>query len=381
MIFKSKYSFEQGPIRPPNEANSLLVRVTRNCPWNKCLFCPVYKGEKFSRRSVEEIMDDLAAMESAHKKVREVSEEQGFGGIINRQVTAYIQANYPELFSIAYWQYHGGENVFLQDGDSLLLPVDDLVKVLKTIKDKFPSVKRITTYSRSRTILRRTLNELIKLKESGLKRIHVGLESGNDRVLEYMEKGVTGDQHIEAGKLLKSAGLSLSEYVILGLGGEKLWKEHALDTANVLNSINPDFIRVRTLAVPKSSPLYKKVARGEFILLNDDQVVREEALFIENLNNIESRFFSDHILNLLEEVCGNFPEDKNLMLAIINRYLSLGDEMRDIFKLGRRTGYFRRLGDLENSSLAVPVKQLYNQLQKENMSVDNYIQQLMLRFI
>ena len=381
MIFRSKYSFEQGPIRPPNEANSLLVRVTRNCPWNKCLFCPVYKGEKFSRRSVEDIKSDLDSMESALKKTREISAEKGFGGEVNRQVAAYIQSSYPELFSIAFWQYHGGENVFLQDGDSLLLPVNDLIEVLKTIKNKFPLVKRITTYSRSHTILRRSLKELTELKEAGLSRIHVGLESGNDQVLEFMKKGVTGDQHVEAGKLVKNAGLSLSEYVILGLGGEKLWKEHALDTADVLNRINPDFIRVRTLAVPKLSPLYKKIENGEFKLLTDDQVIREEAIFIENLEAIESSFYSDHILNLLEEVCGKFPEDKNYMLGVINRYLSLDEEERDRFKLGRRTGYFRHLDDLENSNLNMPVIQLYNQLQKDKLSVDDYIQQLMLRFI
>lgn len=381
MIFKSKYGFEQGPIRPPNEANSLLVRVTRNCPWNKCLFCPVYKGEKFSRRSVEEVKKDLDAMEFALEKTRGISEEKGFGGEINRQVVAYIQSSYPELSSIAFWQYHGGENVFLQDGDSLLLPVKDLTEVLQTIKEKFPLVKRITTYSRSRSILRCSLDELAELKEAGLSRIHVGLESGNDQVLEFMKKGITGEQHVEAGKLVKSAGLSLSEYVILGLGGAKLWKEHAMDTADVLNRINPDFIRVRTLAVPKSSPLYNKVENGEFRLLTDDQVIREEALFIENLKAVESSFYSDHILNLLEEVCGKFPGDKDYMLAVINRYLHLGEEERDIFKLGRRTGYFRQLDDLENSNLNTPVKQLYNQLQKEQLSVDDYIQQLMLRFI
>lgn len=282
---------------------------------------------------------------------------------------------------MAFWQFHGGETVFLQDGDSLLLPVDELREVLMTIKDKFPTVKRITTYSRSRTILRRSEKDLSRLKEAGLSRIHVGLESGNDAVLSYMAKGVTGQQHIEAGKRVRAAGLSLSEYVILGLGGDKWWSEHALDTADVLNQINPDFIRIRTLAVPKASPLYEKVEQGEFRLLNDDQIVREEALLIENLNGIESQLYSDHILNLLEEVNGKFPGDKEAMLSVISSYLSLSEEERDLFKLGRRTGYFRTLNDMQNSSLKHTVVQLLDKLQNEGRSVDEYIRQLMFKFI
>jgi len=374
--------FEQGPIRPPSEAGSLLLRVTRNCPWNRCLFCPVYKNEKFSKRSIEEIKKDIFAIVEAAEEVKAVSEVNGLNGnIIDRQVVARIQSERPELLQVAFWLYQGGENVFLQDGDSLLLPVDQLTEILELLIAKFPTIKRITSYARSKTLLKRSVEELKRLKKAGLNRIHVGLESGNDQVLDFMKKGVTGAEHIEAGRRVKEAGLSLSEYVILGLGGERWWREHALDTAEVINQINPDFIRVRTLAVPKVSPLYEKIVQGEFKLLPDDDVIREEKLFIENLQGINSEFYSDHILNLLEDVSGKLPEDKNKMLGIISQYQSLPADQREKFRLGRRTGYYRTISDMQNSSLGDPVERNYRHLQDKGMSVDDYIKQLMLRFI
>lgn len=373
--------FEQGPIRPPSEAGSLLLRVTRNCPWNRCLFCPVYKNEKFSRRSIEEIKNDIYAIVEAAEEVSAISQANGFNGEVNRQVVARIQSERPELLQVAFWLYQGGENVFLQDGDSLLLPVDQLTEVLELLLAKFPSIKRITSYARSKTLLKRNAEELQKLKKAGLNRIHVGLESGNDQVLEFMKKGVTGAEHVEAGRRVKEAGLSLSEYVILGLGGEQWWREHALDTAKVINQINPDFIRVRTLAVPKVSPLYGKILQGEFKLLSDDDVIREEKLFIESLEGINSEFYSDHILNLLEDVSGKLPEDKSKMLDLINQYQSLPVEKREKFRLGRRTGYYRTMSDMINSNPGDPVESNYRHLQKKGISVDDYIKQLMLRFI
>jgi len=376
-----KQIYEQGPIRPPSEANSLLIRLTRNCPWNRCRFCPIYKSEKFSRRSLEEIKADIYAVANAVDKVKEISRSKGHGGTINRRTVALVHEEHPELLPVAFWQYQGGETVFLQDADSLLLPVSQLLEILKLLKEKFPGIKRITSYARSRSLVRRSVKELIRLKGAGLNRIHVGLESGNDRVLEYMQKGVTGAQQIEAGLRVKEAGITLSEYVILGLGGTEWWREHALDTAGVLNKINPDFIRVRTLAVPPASPLFELVERGEFKPLSDDEVVKEEALFIDNLEGIESIFYSDHILNLLEEVNGRLPDEKPQMLDVLNRYLNLPQRRRELFRLGRRTGYFRTLSDLDNFSLVSAVESIYRKLKQEGLSVDQYIQQLMLRFI
>ncbi|MFO7952092.1 MAG: radical SAM protein [Bacillota bacterium] len=377
----SKITHEQGPIRPPNEANSLLLRFTRNCPWNWCQFCPVYKKEKFSRRSLQEIKRDINSIDEAVSRLKDISDQHGMGGAINRDLLAMVHARYPELLAVALWQYHRGETVFLQDADSILLPVAQLKEILELLKEKFPEIKRITTYARSRSILRRSIEELKLLKQAGLSRVHVGLESGNDQVLDFMKKGVNGSQQIEAGIRIKEAGLTLSEYVILGLGGRDLWREHAVDTARVLNEINPDYIRVRTLAIHPVSPLYESLKQGQFKPHDGDGVIREEALLLEKLDDIDSAFYSDHILNLLEEVNGRFPGDKERMKAVVNRYLSMPDDKRELFRLGRRTGYLRKLRDMNNSSLLTAVEKIYKQLKNNGISVDQYIEDLMRRYI
>lgn len=377
----SKPQYEQGPIRPPSEANSLLLRLTRNCPWNRCLFCPVYKGKKFSRRSPEEIIDDIDAMAEAAGRVREISEAHGYGGAVNRSVVALVHGQYPDLLPIAFWLYQGGETVFLQDGDSLNLPVDQLVEALEHLKEKFPAVNRITTYARSRTLVRRSVEDLTRLAGAGLNRIHVGLESGSDRVLSLMEKGVTASQQIEAGKKVRAAGISLSEYVLLGLGGREYWREHALETARVINEINPDFIRIRTLAFHRAAPLADKVARGEFLPQDDDGTVRELKLFIENLEGIGSAFYSDHILNLLEEISGKLPGDKKRMLDIIDRYLAMPPRRRELFRIGRRSGYFRALEDMDNSAIFETVEDIHRQVEAKGLSIEEYIDGLMRRFV
>jgi radical SAM superfamily enzyme YgiQ (UPF0313 family) len=373
--------YEQGPIRPPSEASSLLVRLTRNCPWNRCLFCPVYKEEKFSRRSLPEIKEDLEAIFSAVDLIKYISVSLGFSGEVNRQVAALIQSEHPELFQVALWLYRGGETVFLQDGDSLMLPVAQLEEILGLLTEKLPTVNRITSYARSRTILRRSVEDLSRLKKAGLSRIHIGLESGNDKVLEFMKKGVTGAQHIEAGLKVKAAGLSLSEYVMPGLGGTTYWREHAIDTARVLNKIDPHFIRLRTLAVPAGCPLHEKVQTGEFTPLNDDGIARELALFLEHLDGISSYVYSDHVLNLFEDISGRLPDHKNDMLSKVNRYLAMPEGDRNIFRLGRRLGYFRTLGDMNKPDAATPVTRLYEQLQVSGVAVDDYIRDAMTRFI
>jgi len=376
-----RLKFEQGPIRPPSEAGSLLIRLTRNCPWNRCLFCPVYKKEKFSRRSLDEIKADISVMAEAAARIRSISGSGSSPDVISRQAVATIQAEHPEMLQIAYWLYGGGKNVFLQDGDSLLMPLNDLLDILSFLKEKFPSIDRITTYARSKTLLRFSQPEMKLLRDQGLSRIHVGLESGSDKVLDFMKKGVTGEQHVQAGLLVKAAELSLSFYVILGLGGQSLWREHALDSAKVINRVNPDFIRMRTLAIHPASPLYQSFLDGSFTPLTDDQVIREELLFVENLEGIDSYFVSDHILNLLEEVEGQLPADKEQMLGIMKRYLNWPEEKRDIFRLGRRTGNFRQLDDLDHQAFLQPVEEYYRQLQSQNITVDEQVRQLMLRFI
>jgi radical SAM superfamily enzyme len=193
---------------------------------------------------------------------------------------------------------------------------------------------------------------------------------------------VTAQEHIEAGRRVKESGISLSEYVVLGLGGKGMWREHARETAKVLNQINPDFIRVRTLKVLKTMPLYQKIETKEFILLNDDEIVEEERRLINSLDGITSTFVSDHILNLLEEVEGKLPEEKEKMLKIIDRYLDLPKEEKDNFRLGRRAGLYRSVEDLHKPELRSQVEKGLRQIEaKEPEGIEKVLSDLMESFI
>jgi histone acetyltransferase (RNA polymerase elongator complex component) len=343
-------SFEQGPIRPPNEARSLLLRFTRNCPWNQCMFCPVYKGRKFSLRSVEEIKRDIQTAKDISDDIKALSWQLGGAGRVTDQVVSHVfsSPNYSDAYrSIAAWLYYGTGACFLQDADNLIMPTEDMIEVLQFLREKFPEISRVTTYSRSRTIVRKSLDALKRLREAGLNRIHVGLESGYDPVLKMMKKGVTGAQHVEAGQKVVAAGIELSEYVMPGLGGQDLWKEHAVATAEVLNRINPDFIRIRSLRVPERIPLFNLLKEGAFKMQTDDMLSEEIKLFIQSLSGITSVVTSDHIMNLLEEVSGKLPEDKEKMIEVVDKYQKLPDSERLIYRVGRRGGAYRSTDDLK----------------------------------
>ena len=346
-------TFEQGPIRPPNESQSLLIRVTRNCPWNLCMFCPVYKGQKFSLRSVDEIKKDIQGAKDVAEHIRSVSIQLGYDGEINNKVISYVLNNARHIesyVSVATWLYYKTYAVFLQDADNLIIKTNDLVEILQFLREKFPEINRITTYARSKTVYRKSLESLKRLKKAGLNRIHIGLETGYGPLLKLMKKGVTATQQIEAGIKVLDSGMELSEYVMPGLGGQEMGEAHAIETAKVLNQINPHFIRLRSLRIPGRIPLYEKVKDGTFSMQTDDMLAEEIEVFIETLEGITSTVTSDHIMNLLEEVSGKLPEDKEKMLSIVKKYQILSPLDRMIFQMGRRGGTYRSTDDLENDS-------------------------------
>jgi radical SAM superfamily enzyme YgiQ (UPF0313 family) len=239
----------------------------------------------------------------------------------------------------------------------------------------------VTSYSRSHTVSKRSVEDLARLRTAGLDRVHIGLESGSDAVLGFVEKGVTAERQIEAGRRIKSAGLELSEYIMPGLGGRRWTKEHATETARVLNAINPDFIRIRSLAISPGTPLAEREKVGEIEPLSGVETVEELRLLIENLDGITSRIVSDHMLNLLEEVQGKLPEDKEAMIASIDRFLALSDDEKDLFQLGRRLGVFRTPDDLERSPHGGRIRALMDDVREKYGGVETGIREIMKQFI
>jgi radical SAM superfamily enzyme YgiQ (UPF0313 family) len=379
---KLSHTFELGPIRPPSEAYSLLIRATRNCPWNRCQFCPVYKGSKFELRPVEEIIKDIEAVKAISEGIKEMAWKTGYGSRV-REVAAmlYKQPQYGQCVRhVALWLGTGSRSAFLQDSNSLIMRTPELTQVITFLRKTFPSLNRVTTYARSHTAARKSLAELKELKDAGLDRIHIGLETGYDPLLAYMEKGCTSKHHIEGGKKVKEAGISLCEYVMPGLGGKKMSQEHTRETARVLNEIDPAYIRLRSLHVHPVMPLWTRLQDGDFELQTEDEVVTEIGVFIENLE-VTSYLKSDHILNLLMEVEGKMPEDKEKCLNIINKYLSLPDEERLNFKFGKRAGYYNKLADLSDSYKHDKIEQAIKRLRAEDSNVEEAVFRLKNSFI
>jgi hypothetical protein len=345
----------------------------------------VYKGTTFSRRPVAEIRKDIDAIREIIDEIQALSWKLGFAGKITSSVVSHIYPN-RDLESIyrqvAHWLYFAEGSVFLQDANSLIMRPEDLADVVHYLRERIPGIRRITSYARSRTLARRTLEQIVMLREAGLDRIHIGLESGYDPVLSFMQKGNTAADHVKAGCLVREAGISLSEYVMPGLGGKRWWREHALGTADVLNQINADYIRLRSLRVPASAPLAAKIEAGEMELLDDDGVVREIRLFVQSLNGITSTVVSDHIMNLLEEISGTLPDDKEKMLAVADRYLALPEAERLTYKVGRWGGAYRSVDDLDDSELRAKIEEAIRQWNLEAPGqVDQMLKDMADRYI
>ncbi|MDY6833833.1 MAG: radical SAM protein [Chloroflexota bacterium] len=371
------YSFEVGPIRPPSEAHSLLIRATRNCSWNRCEFCPVYKGQKFQLRHVEEVLQDINIAREIHDQIKTMAWQAGYGGR-SREMAALVYNNFPyhpSVQNIAFWMHNAKNYAFLQDANTLIMPTPDLVQVVCHLKNTFPEIERITSYARSKTAAKKSQEEMDQIREAGLTQLHIGLESGNDQVLALMQKGVTGEEQIRGGRMVVQSGITLSEYVMPGLGGRHLSKAHVEDSARVLSAINPDFIRIRTLVVHQIMPLWEKTQNGEFEQLNEDELVEELGLLIEGLH-CNSTIRSDHMMNLLMDVEGKLPEDRERILAPIKRYQSLPEQERCNFIFGRRAGLYNSLDDMNNEYQHEMVEQAVQRIKGQGNDVSNISRQL-----
>ncbi len=297
---------ELGPIRPPSESESIMLRITRNCPWNKCKFCGLYKGKDFSIRPVDHVIKDI---DTIRYYIDEIEKNTAQSSGKNQQDLISLPARRPEYERLAFhvalsWFRAGMKSIFLQDANTMIVKPDDLVRILNHIKQLFPQVERITSYARSQTIARISDEDMARIAEAGLNRIHTGMESASDDVLRFVKKGVDKKTHIQAGQKVKRAGIELSEYFMPGLGGEEHALVSALETADAMNQINPDFIRIRTLAIPENIELYKDYKSGVFKKTGDVQVAEELLQFLDHLDGVTSTIKSDHILNLFQESQG-----------------------------------------------------------------------------
>ena len=375
--------FELGPIRPPSEAHSLMLRITRNCPWNNCTFCGLYKGQKFSVRPVSHIINDIDVIRRYVDEIQKIMAQSG--GATQRHYMD-LMAGQPEsdrmaLHAALIWAQGGMQSIFLQDANTLIIKPDDLVEILKHVQKAFPQVERITSYARSHTIARISDDDMARFAAAGLNRIHIGMESACDEVLDFVKKGVDKKTHIIAGQKVKRAGIELSEYFMPGLGGVTLSRKNALETADALNQINPDFIRIRTLGLPENVELYKDFQSGSFIKSGDVPMAEELLLLLDNLKGITSRVKSDHILNLFQEVEGRLPEDKKRMTAPLRTFLAMPPEEQLLYMVGRRTGIFSRLEDLHDSELRNHAEKARTAHQVTLDNVDDFTLEMMKRFI
>ena len=290
-------TYELPPIRPPSEARSLLIRVMRGCPWNYCTFCAVYKDlpRKGMLRSVDEVKGDIAALRAAADGIR----AQG------RPVEP--------------------RTAFLADSNAVITKTGDLMEIIRYLREAFPSVERITSYARAKTVLKKQPAELRELRDAGLGRLHMGLESGDDEVLSRVRKGATAAEMVEAGRKTMAAGFELSEYVMPGLGGRERTLEHARNTAAALNATNPNFVRVRPLMVTPGTPLHDEFVAGRFLPMTVFEMLEELRRLVEALAITGSICF-DHFMNapiFRQDWEGyKLPEEKEHLLSLMDDALT-----------------------------------------------------------
>ena len=329
--------FEIGPIRPPSEAGSLLLRITRNCPWNKCNFCTLYKESRFSVRPIEDIKADIDQVAQYRSNLLNGSPEN-LNKLPEETAERYLY--------IKRWMSCGEESVFLQDANTMVLSFDKLLEILVYLREKLPQIKRVTSYGRVDSLTRFTTEQLARLKNAGLDRIHSGFESGSDSVLAMINKGYTKSQEIEAGQKVKAAGIELSVYYMPGCGGIGLSNENALETADVISKVNPDFVRIRTFVAKDDTKLLEYINAGQIEECTDKEKALELKKMIENIDGAEGYLYSDHIINLFETVNGNMKADKAKMLSVFEDFLALAPVEQRVYQMARRMGMVSSLSHL-----------------------------------
>lgn len=276
--------YEGMVYRPPSEARSLIVQLTVGCSQNGCAFCDMYKDKKFYIRPIEDVLEDF---DTARRRYRHVS------------------------------------RIFLADGDALICKTQYLLDVLAHILQNFPECERISSYASPRSVLLKSHDELVSVKDAGLALVYIGLESGCDDVLTYVNKQATSEEIVRAGIMCRDAGIQTSVTVISGLGGVALTERHALDSAKALSAMKPDYIGGMTLQILPGTALYDRARSGEFRPLSGEEMLREQMMMIENIDADGCVFRSNHISNYLN-IKGTLNEDRDEMVRSIRAALQDG---------------------------------------------------------
>ena len=274
-------NYHEPLFRPPSEAYSFILQVTLGCAWNKCAFCEMYSSKQFKVRSEEDIFADIDSMEAYGEQYRKI---------------------------------------FLADGNAMVLSFDKLSRILDKLKDTFPKMTRVSAYALPKDIAEKSDEELKTLADKGLKLLYVGIESGDDELLKRINKGENFESTSHALQRARKAGIKLSVMILNGLGGKNYSQQHAINSAKVVNEIQPEFLSTLVLSYPYGEEHFMKKFDGEFIALNTIELIAEIKVFIETLELNQSVFRSDHASNYLI-LRGNFPRDKEEMLSRINGVL------------------------------------------------------------
>lgn len=280
-------------FRPPSEAESFILRVTRGCAHNSCTYCNMYRGVKFEKLSDDQIMRQIAMAYSTDAE--------------------------------------GVRRVFLADGDALVLPTERLLNILAVLKKYFPNLERVSSYAAPRDILAKSVEELTELRRAGLALLYYGMESGDAQTLKDIRKGVNDKQSIEAGKRVIAAGMKLSIMIILGIAGKEGSTRHALATAHAINEIKPTMLSALSLMLYRGSELKEQFERGEFHPLTPAQLMEELKLIMEHVDLPESEhmiFRSNHVSNYIR-LAATLPRDKEQLLKDIDKSILQLKQMKN----------------------------------------------------
>ncbi|MEE0741440.1 MAG: radical SAM protein [Emergencia sp.] len=282
--------YEGDIYRPPSEAYSLLIQVTIGCSHNKCTFCSMFKDKVFRVRDVQEVLEDLESARRAYRRV---------------------------------------ERIFLCDGDALCLATSKLLVILEKIRELFPECRRVSVYGSAKDVLRKTPEELVQLRDAGIGMIYLGAESGSQKVLDAICKGVTRQEMIDAVRKIEDCGIPASVTFISGLAGKEGWEEHAIETGKMISEMNASYVGLLTLMLDSRAPITNQINRGELQLLSGEEVVAETYLLLKHANPEKPCVFrSNHASNYVS-LRGNLPQDKPAMMAQLTRAMENTGMLKD----------------------------------------------------